>query len=219
LALFPFLWGFGSWRRHDWQLHEPSVGPRERLRSLGPIPNTQSNRNVTSRTRRIRTGHRPARRGAVTLELIIMLPVWLIAMGAIVQFGLLIGLRQQVALASRVGAEEASRTASLSLTDNDPVPDNVVDVVEQQLLSSGIKQCAIMLEHNLDDAAITLRSGTPDCPTIGTSDDWPPPGNYYYVRVTVCVPATELTPNLLKFFGFDISQHVIRNATTFRHEL
>ncbi len=157
----------------------------------------------------------PLRRGSVTLELIVMLPVWLIVMGAIVQFGLLIGNRQQVALASRVGAEEASRTTGLAAAGG--VPGNVVAVVEQQLQSSGIQQCKITLEHNLAGPA-TLSTGTCDCPTLGTSGTWPPSSGEY-VRVTVYVPATELAPNVLKFFGFDISERFIRNATTFRHEL
>lgn len=157
----------------------------------------------------------PSRRGSVTLELIVMLPVWIIVMGAIVQFGLLIGNRQQVALAARVGAEEASRTPGLPAAGG--VPGNVVAVVQQQLQSSGIEQCKITLEHNLAGIA-TLSTGTCDCPTLGTSATWPPSSGAY-VRVTVYVPATELAPNVLKFFGFDISERFIRNATTFRHEL
>ena len=164
------------------------------------------------------------RYGAVTLELLIMLPVWLIVMLAIIQFGLLVGNRQQVALASRVGAEEASRTIGLEGTaSGDPVPGNVMYVIEQQLLSSGIDQCKVTLEHNLQPVGppapppppVVLTTGACDCPTFDT--DLPPERNY--VRVTVYVPATQLAPNVLSIFGFDISTRFIRNATTFRHEL
>jgi Flp pilus assembly protein TadG len=173
---------------------------------------------LTAHTRNQRGSRRC--RGAITLELLIMLPVWLIVMLAIVQFGLLIGNRQQVALASRVGAEEASRTIGLAGTTNgDPVPANVINVVEQQLLSSGINRCKITLEHNLRPAPpappTILTSGSCTCPTV----DNPLPPNREYVRVTVYVPATELTPNVLSIFGFDISTRFVRNATTFRHEL
>lgn len=168
----------------------------------------RSQRRIVRRAARLR-------RGSVTLELIVMLPVWLIVMGAIVQFGLLIGNRQQVALAARVGAEEASRTPGLAAAGG--VPGNVVEVVEQQLQSSGIEQCKITLEHNLAGTA-TLSTGTCECPTLGVSGDWPPESGDY-VRVTVYVPATQLAPNVLKFFGLDISDRFIRNATTFRHEL
>ncbi|MDZ7619235.1 MAG: TadE/TadG family type IV pilus assembly protein, partial [Patescibacteria group bacterium] len=178
--------------------------------------------SVTGTRRSIRDSRQPTafRRGSVTLELIIMLPVWLIVMGAVVEFGLLIGNRQQVALASRVGAEEASRTAGLHLTsDGGPVPTNVVAKVTQQLLSSGIEPCKVTLEHNLAGGPpVALASSGCDCPTLGDSVTWPPESGSY-VRVTVYVPATELTPNILKFFGFDLSDRVVRNATTFRHEL
>lgn len=182
--------------------------------------------DVTDQRRPDRTHFRlPAdRRGSITLELIIMLPVWLIVMGAVVQFGLLIGNRQQMALAARVGAEEASKTVGLNLTDDgELVPANVVTKVEQQLQSSGIEQCKVTLEHNLvgsppPTTPITLTTGECNCPTLGVSTTWPPASGRY-VRVTVYVPATELTPNILKFFGFDISELYIRNAATFRHEL
>ncbi len=176
---------------------------------------------ISARTRFPNSGRRVAyRHGSVTLELIVLLPVWLIVLGGPVQFGLLIGNRQQVALAARVGAEEASRTAGLQLTsDGDPVPAPVVQVVEQQLASSGIELCGITLEHNLaGEPPITLRSGDCDCPTFGESATWPPPSGSY-VRVTVFVVSTELAPNVLRFFGWDISQRVLRNAVTFRHEL
>ncbi len=54
---------------------------------------------MTDQTRAVRGVRRPALDvPAITLELIIMLPVRFIMLGAIVQFGLLIGNRQQVAL-------------------------------------------------------------------------------------------------------------------------
>lgn len=178
---------------------------------------------MTDQTRAVRGVRRPRlrRAGAITLELIIMLPVWLIMLGAIVQFGLLIGNRQQVALASRVGAEEASRT---SLPSGGGVPLNVVHVVEQQLQGSGIDQCKITLEHNVvpptppaPAAPVVLSSGDCGCPTTPPATPLPPQGEY--VRVTVYVPATQLAPNVLKIFGLDLSEWLVPNSTTFRHEL
>ena len=40
-----------------------------------------------------------------------------------------------------------------------------------------------------------------------------------YVRVTVHVPASELTPDLLAACGLDLSGRSIANSVTFRHEL
>ena len=198
-------------------LHERAASPARTAVKTNPDKET----DVTGQRRPVRAHFRVAgdRRGSITLELIIMLPAWLIVMGAVVQFGLLIGNRQQVALAARVGAEEASRTVGLNLTeDDDPVPTNVVAKVQQQLQSSGIAQCKVTLEHNLAGSPppVTLTTGECNCPTLAEPAAWP---SGSYVRVTVYVPATELTPNVLKFFGFDISERYIRNAATFRHEL
>ncbi|MDY0168272.1 MAG: pilus assembly protein [Thermoguttaceae bacterium] len=169
--------------------------------------------------RRIRTNSQTTHRsGSVTLELIIMLPVWLIAVGAIIQFGLLIGNRQQVALAARVGAEEASRTPGLDLTSGGGlIPENVVAVVRKQLSNSGIQECKITLEHNLAVGEPVVLSyeldsqwpATPD-PQLSMDED--------YVRVTVYVRSTELAPNMLGSFSFDASRWIISNSTTFRHE-
>ncbi len=195
-------------------------------------------------------GRRPARRGdhprrrsaAVTLELILMLPAWIILMLAVVEFGLILVNRQQVALASRVGAEEASRTPGLSLISGDPVPANVLRVIDQQLASSCIARCKVVLEHNVDppvsgssspilsssslfpvgpigpSVVLTqtiLTSGGCDCPP--PLAPLPPSGQA--VRVTIFVPVTELAPNLLSVFGLDLSDRFIYHATTFRYEL
>ena len=183
-------------------------------------------------TRVTRTGNR--RLGAVTLELILMLPVWLIALFAVIEFGLLIANRQQVALASRVGAEEASTTGGLGATvDGDPVPTGVMEVIQQQLASSGITQCKVLLEHNIpgtDPPPVGLQSGTCDF-TVNPTACTPPPVDYpapdasnlpstgRYVRVTVYVQVGQLTSNLLSAFGLDLSARIIRQSTTFRHEL
>jgi hypothetical protein len=171
------------------------------------------------------TAFRRPRAGVVTLELILMLPVWIIMFFALVVFAQLISNRQQLALASRVGAEEASGTVGLDLTvDGDPVPQNVMQVIQDQLESSGITQCKVILEHNVLPASppppptppIELVSGTCDCPA-------PPgpnlPSTREYVRVTVYVPVTELTCNLLGSFGLDLSNRYVRQSTTFRYEL
>lgn len=175
----------------------------------------------------IRPGVRSARRkrprhGAVVLELILTLPIWLIFLLAVIEFGQLFAGRQQVALASRVGAEEASQTAALPLTDGDPVPADVLQSVNQQLASSGLSYCGVLLEHNVvppdppgPPVPVRLRFGTCDCPLPST----PFPPARQYVRVTVYTRMTQVTPNLLRTLGFDVSDRVIHHTTTFRHEL
>ena len=186
-----------------------------------------------------RTSARPGRTGAVTLELILMLPVWIIAFFALFVFGQLISYRQQLALASRVGAAEASYTAGLASTSpGDPVPPNVMQVIQDQLQSSGITQCKVILEHNVlpdpppppPTPPIELVSGTcdfsvdpPVCSPPGCDCPAPSganlPSTRHYVRVTVYVPVTELTCNLLGTFGLDLSDRYVRQTTTFRHQL
>lgn len=170
--------------------------------------------------------HRPGpRRGAVLLELILTLPVWLILLMAVVEFGMILVNQQQVALASRVGAEKASETAGLSTTMYDQVHPDVLTAVQHQLESSCLKYCSVILEHNVVPSEVPpiptpviLR--TPTVPACTCA--WPStaiPSERRCVRVTVCVPLSELAPNLLSFVGFDISGCVIHHSTTFRYEL
>jgi hypothetical protein len=154
------------------------------------------------------------RRGAVTLELILTLPIWIIALLAIIEWGQIIAQQQQVALASRVGAEEASQTPGMGGAGS--VPPNVITAVEQQLNSSGMTSCKVIIEHNVGSVTpVTLTDGACDCDAPGA----PFPPRREYTRVSVCVPLTGLAPNLLATFGFDIADCMVQHSTTFRYEL
>jgi hypothetical protein len=175
------------------------------------------------------------RRGGITLEFILALPVLLIAMFAVFQFALFSVGSQQVALASRVGAEAASQIPLPNrrqygippMLPCDKVPAYVVDAVLQQLRSAGIEPCCIILEHNANtfpspphadhyisphQVFVTEFSGglsqRPDTPL--------PPES---VRLTVCVGLSQLMPNCLSTFGFDIRDKTAQHTTVFRHEL
>lgn len=183
------------------------------------IPSRRRQRLLRSGPLRSGPLRRGPRRGAVLLELILTLPVWLILIMAVVEFGMILVNQQQVALASRVGAEKASETAGLSTTPGDPVPPVVVNAIRHQLESSCLKYCSVILEHNMSPGStlVTLRTSASSCTCDPPSTALPIYG--HYVRVTVCVPLSELAPNLLSFVGFDISGCVIHHSTTFRHEL
>ena len=163
------------------------------------------------------SGPRPpsrVRAGAVTLELILTLPIWLIALLTIIEFGQILANLQQLSLASRVGAEEASQTYPLPTAGS--VPSNVLTAIDQQLFSAGIApRCKVILEHNLAPGPTTLVSGDCDC----SPPDTPLPVHREYVRVTVCAELTALTPNLLGIFGFDVEDCMVQQSTTFRHEI
>lgn len=166
------------------------------------------------------------RSGSVTLELILNLPIWIIVLLAIIQFGQLLSNLQQVALASRDGAHEASETPELTLTTASFVPSEIVEIVERQLESAGIvengdSQCRIILEHNVGGTYVRLDSAGPDCdcepPTVPPLPDTVPPTTY--VRVTVCIPFSRVAPNLLGYGCLDSSTRLIRHTTTRMYEL
>jgi Flp pilus assembly protein TadG len=161
-----------------------------------------------------RSARRPPRRGGIAFEMILVLVVLLIVTIGIVQFGTLLASAQQVALAARVGALEASQTADLPISDGE-VPPNITAAVEHQLESSCIQWCTIRVEHNVHPASQQvelLSSLDPNC--LCETDEHlasPPPGGY--VRVTVCVPLSEIMPRQLSFFG----AHIYGEHKTYEH--
>lgn len=143
------------------------------------------------------TWQRPRRSGGLTLELVLVLPILLIALLAIVQFGQYFANLQMLSFAARVGGEEAAISESLPTSEGGPVPTTVVNAVDHQLLTVGITQRIIALEHNLggiQTSLITPAGATPP-PKLASV----PPG--HYVRIVIVVPKSELMPNLLKSLG------------------
>ena len=162
------------------------------------------------------------RRATATLELVLVLPMVVILILATIQFGLFYSNMQQVALASRVGAEEASQTPGLAATvEGGAVPANVLEAISKQLFGSGIRYCRVTLEHNVGGTQVALvspQTGACDCgPTCKLSSPIPP-GEY--VRVSVCVRHCDLMPNSLNLIGYDTTDpsKVACSTTIFRHE-
>lgn len=166
------------------------------------------------------------RGGSVTLEFLLVLPILLIVLLAVAEFGMFFANMQQVALACRVGAEAASQTDLSTATNPNDIPDNIVDAINQQLATSGISACAIILEHNVPDAetttVMTETYTNPPCacnpPAVPAFPK--PPATYARrsVRVTVCTPMTELAPNCLAVFGFNLTGCSAQCSTAFRYE-
>jgi hypothetical protein len=159
--------------------------------------------------------------GSVTLEFILTLPILLIVLFAVVQFGMFFASTQQVALACRVGALEASQTDLTTTIDGDVVPAAITDAVEAQLSVSGIAPCAVILEHNVRGGEQTLLTTYTACDCAPPADALPAPSGAgaRSVRLTVCVPMKELTPNCLAGFGFDLTDYLTTCSSTFRYEL
>ena len=109
----------------------------------------------------------------------------------------------------------------------DPLPDSIVAAVLHQLGSAGISPCRIILEHNVNEMDDSQHPGQSIQPSqvfstsFGDCDCAPPdePLLPNSVRITVCVPLTELVPNCLATFGFDVSEKTIQQSTLFHHEL
>jgi len=147
------------------------------------------------------------------VELLLNLPIWLVLVLAVVQFGQRSAAVQQVALASRVGAEEAAQTASL--TSDDAVPGNVLAAIERELASCGLGCSKVILEHNVGGEPVLLIAGGGP----GAPPPTPLPVLGHYVRVTVCVPPTGSIVNLLGKLGLDFGPRAMAQSTTFRYEL
>jgi len=167
---------------------------------------------------RARDAGRRGRRGRIILELVLVLPIFLMLMLAIMQFGFYFARTQQIALAARVGAEEASQTASLPAAG--AVPDNILDVIDRQLRNSQMHYCRVRLEHNAGGSQVVLSSPTSGACDCGPSDTLTSPPPDKYVRVTVCVPKTDVLPGCLGSLGLTFGCGDTVSATTvFRYEI
>jgi hypothetical protein len=157
----------------------------------------------------------------MVLELVLVLPILLILLLAVVQFGLFFSNMQQLALVSRVGALEASQTANLPTTDGAAVPQNIVEAIDRQLQTAGITACRVRLEHNVGVGRATLvwpLSGGCECePNEDLAD--PPPGEF--VRLSICVELAELMPNCLGRLGVNLCSpaKMAHSTNVFYYEL
>ena len=162
------------------------------------------------------------RRGAVmSVELLLVLPIIVVMTIAAVQFGLLFTNLQQLSLAAREGASTAAELPGLPMINGAPVPPEVLEAIDDQLYSSGIERCLVRLEHNVGGAAVVLQSPPmADC-DCGPDANLPVPPPGEYVRLTVCTELSEVMPNGLLSFGFDISGagNTAESTMVLRYEL
>lgn len=167
-----------------------------------------------------RTGVAAVRRGITTIEIIITLPIFIIALMAIVELGLLVSNEQIVEMSSRAGSQVASKLATIPSSGS--VPASVQAAVARELAQIGATHYHVRLEHNINfsgGSGATMAPVVLTSVTTGAPPNCPPPQaialtpNRRYVRVTVCVYSTELTPNLLHNFGVDLSTRVSDQTT------
>jgi len=161
------------------------------------------------------------RRGGAAIELILVMPVFIIALFGIVEYGIWFANQQQLESASRLGALEASETDILPVTDVLFVGSDTDLAARRQLLQAGLDtsdaNLRITLEHSVGGTVTTVESGSLICPPPTLPS---PPSTADYVRVSVCMDIVggKLAPNLLKTFGFDIDGRIAHQTTTLRWE-
>jgi len=168
--------------------------------------------------------NRDRRHGATLLEVILVLPIVLIAILAIVEFGLLFANLQQLEMATRAGALESVET---SLPPSGSVPAEVLDVINNSLRTSKIlgptetieEVGGVWIQHSYNAnpdsnsaSSYTLTAGTPDGSVTTTDADRP------YVHITVSLPTTRLAPNVLRQLGIDLQDRVSSQSMLLRHE-
>lgn len=169
--------------------------------------------------RRITSSKRRDRAGATILEIILVMPILVIILVATGQLGYLLYNRQHLEMASRTGALEGSELSAtlMATADGDPVPTQIVNAVNAQLNTAGLPNADdITVVHNVGGVK-TLRSVADlDCPDPTGLPSAPTAGQY--IRVTVCLETTDMTPNLLNHLCFDLAGKVNQQTTTFRVE-
>ena len=180
----------------------------------GNAPAVRTRRHVACRGVR--------RRAVITVELILALPVLLVLVLAVVEFGMIFAAIQQVAFASRHGAKIAAEEppGSLPTLNTSAGGSRLRTRIDQLLETNGFASgaCRVILEHNLsgmDEVQVD------DDPAVAC-DCQPPaaalPASGVSVRVTVCVPLEGNVPDLLASFGFSLDGRTVVQSTTWRYE-
>lgn len=164
------------------------------------------------------------RRAASLLEIIIGLPIVLILLLAVFQFGLLQSNQQTLKMASRAGALEA---ANIEIDGTEVVPHpEIINAIDEVLFRGGILSSGetitsvgdVQLKYSVYDSAnaVNIADVIPNGSTCNPPATTYP--NYYYVQVTICIPAQRLTPNVMACFGVDYTGRNAIMTSLYRHE-
>lgn len=136
---------------------------------------------------------RQPRRGILTFELLLILPILLIVLLAAVQFSLTLHARQQLVAASREGCRVAALGGSL---------DEVERTVRRTLGTGRLADAEIDLT---DESGKTLHPGTP----VFSGEP---------VAVWLKLPTVHVVPDLLRFMGYSIKNDELVARTVMRRE-
>src|SRR5579885_1174137 len=145
---------------------------------------------------RIRTPHlrattaRGRRQGHLAVELLLVLPLFLIALAMVIEFGVILTARQELMAASR----EACRVAAHGGDDDE------VKAAAQRVLGKGRLGSATVVIDRFED------------------DPVPPNGPRDRVQVVVHVPITKLVPDFLGWVGVTFAGQELVAGTVMSQE-
>ena len=92
----------------------------------------------------------------------------------------------------------------------------MIAAVQNQLLSEyGMTYSRIVLQHDFGGTATCVSTDGGACPGDAPIANLPGVGNGTYVRVTVYVEMSQLTPDLLSTLGLTSYGKIIQNTTTY----
>lgn len=144
---------------------------------------------------------RPARRrrgGALTVELVLTLPLLLVVVLAVIQFSMLLISSQAVSAAANVGVRQASLPSATAAA--------VQSAVFQSLTGWKFQgEAEVVIYVN----GVSEMSSPGELAASNTGD---------LVTVTVNVPSIEASPDLLKLVGFSIADQTLTATYVMRKE-
>ena len=163
---------------------------------------------------------RGKKRSAVTaMELLLVTPLLLIFLMAVIQFGVILANLKYLPLASRAGAKVLAETPPANLTSAATFT-NVKNAVSAVLATGNIFSCVVILEQNVNATTMPTDPVAP-CPCAAPSlPVLPVVSTVKAVRVTVCVPWSELAHNVnfLSLICFSLSDRTSQSSTLYPYE-
>lgn len=151
------------------------------------------------------------RSAVIMLELILVLPILLFLLSAIVQIGMMLSNLKYVQLAAFEGAKLASVMDRDELSDATPA---IKERVDQILQSAGLgESCKIIFRQNVPRVSPGKQTlGDCDCNTSDTNRLPREPNGA--VRVIVCVRLSQVSPDMLSFWGFSPDGKLVQTQAT-----
>jgi Flp pilus assembly protein TadG len=155
----------------------------------------------TTRRRSTKVRRRDRKGLALSVELIVVLPVLLLVLVAMVEYGILLVSSQGISAAANVGARQAALPSS-SKAD--------VDAAVETALGGFIwqgRQETLVFVNGAKDNSVAPNTGLLDASTTGDE-----------IQVTVSIDADEVTPDILRYIGLSLAGSQVTSTFITRRE-